>query len=52
MSIIDQIKNLETGAKQYLYENRVNRLKEDYDDISHIETAVTDTVRVLESGVR
>jgi hypothetical protein len=52
MSIIEQIKNLDRRKKEYLYENRIQRLKEDYDDINHIESAVKKTIKVLESGVR
>ena len=52
MSIIDQIKELNSGNKSYLYKNRINALEKQYPDISHIKDAVNDTLKVLESRVR
>jgi hypothetical protein len=52
MSIIDQIKHSNADEVTHLYENRIGALKENFNDISHIENAVSDTMAVLASGVR
>jgi hypothetical protein len=52
MSIIDQIKHSNADEVTHLYENRIGALKENFNDISHIENAVSDTMAVLASGVK